>query len=74
MDTTKTKSSEHLKITGNWEAKSKKLKAKYPQLTESDLKFEPGKESELLSRLESRLKKTREEVISAISSVELEKV
>ena len=74
MDTTKTKSSEHFKITGSWEAKSKKLKAKYPQLTESDLKFEPGKESELLSRLESRLKKTREEVISAISSVELEKV
>lgn len=74
MDTTKTKSSEHFKITGNWEAKSKKLKAKYPQLTDADLKFEPGKESELLSRMESRLKKTREEVISAIRSAELEKV
>jgi hypothetical protein len=47
---------------------------KYPQLTDADLKFEPGKESELLSRLESRLKKTREEVISLIGSVELEKV
>jgi hypothetical protein len=37
MDTTKTKSSEHFKITGNWEAKSKKLKMKYPQLTDADL-------------------------------------
>ncbi|MEY4628854.1 MAG: hypothetical protein RLZZ595_1180 [Bacteroidota bacterium] len=73
MDTTKTKNSEHFKITGNWEAKSKKIKAKYPQLTDADLKFEPGKESELLTRLESRLKKSREEVISVISSVELEK-
>ena len=73
MDTTKTKSSEHFKITGNWETKFKKLKAKYPQLTDADLKFEPGKESELLTRLESRLKKSREEVISVISSVELEK-
>lgn len=74
MDTTKTKSSEHFKITGSWDTKSKKLKARYPQLTDADLKFEPGKESELLSKLESRLKKTREEVISVIRSVELEKV
>lgn len=74
MDTTKTKSSEHFKITGSWDTKSKKLKAKYPQLTDADLKFEPGKESELLSRLESRLKKTREEVISVIRSVELAKI
>lgn len=73
MDTTK-KVSEHFKITGSWDSKSKKLKAKYPQLTDTDLKFEPGKESELLSRLESRLKKTREEVISLIKSVELAKV
>ena len=49
--------------------KSKKLKEKYPQLTDSDLKFEPGKESELLSRLESRLKKTREEVIELINNI-----
>jgi len=69
METTQKKSTEHFKITGSWDVKSKKLKAKYPQLTDSDLKFEPGKESELLSRLESRLKKTREEVIELVNNI-----
>jgi hypothetical protein len=74
MDTTQKKSTEHFKITGSWDVKSKKLKEKYPQLTDADLKFEPGKESELLTRLESRLKKTPEEVIELINSVQLAKV
>jgi len=74
MDTTKTKSSETFKITGSWDVKSKKLKEKYPQLTDSDLKFEPGKESELLSRLETRLKKTHEEVVEIINNIQLAKV
>lgn len=60
------KTIEDFKITGDWENQSKHLKEKYSQLTESDLKFEAGKEKELLKRLESRLNKTRDEVINII--------
>jgi len=42
------------------------LKEKFPQLTVSDLKFEDGKENELLTRVQERLNKGREEVINII--------
>lgn len=53
-------------ITGNWTDQSKQLKAQYSQLTDQDLKFETGKESELLGRIETKLNKNREEVINIL--------
>jgi hypothetical protein len=73
MDTTKTKNQEDFKITGNWEHQSKELKTKYSQLTDEDLKFEPGKENELLSRVQSRLKKNRIEAITLIRAAQPDK-
>ncbi len=58
------------KITGNWADQSKQLKSKFSQLTDADLKFEAGQESELLSRVESRLCKNREEVKAIIRNVQ----
>ncbi len=55
------------KITGNWEAQSRVLKEKFSQLTDADLKFEPGKETDMLKRVETRLNKKREEVINIIN-------
>lgn len=57
---------ETFKITGNWEIQAKQLKEKFAQLTDNDLKFEVGKEEDLLKRIETRLKKKREEVINII--------
>ena len=74
MEPTQKKSTEAFKISGNWSAQSKQLKEKYPQLTDSDLKFEVGKEEELLTRLQTRLHKNRQEVIAAIGHTRLEKV
>lgn len=74
MDTTQSKSGATFKITGNWNAQSKQLKEKFPQLTDADLKFESGKENELLSRLQTKLNKKREEVIDLINNAQLEKV
>jgi hypothetical protein len=74
METTQKKTEETFKITGNWEAQSKQLKSKYPQLTDADLKFEPGKENDLISRLQTRLVKNRQEVIDVIKHGQLEKV
>jgi hypothetical protein len=53
-------------ITGNWKIQSKQLKEKYSQLTDLDLMFETGKETELLNRLEIRLRKRRGEVIDIL--------
>lgn len=58
------------KITGDWKEQAKQLKAKFAQLTDADLKFEAGKENELLKRLEQRLNKNREEVINIIKKVQ----
>ena len=73
METTQVKKDETFKITGNWSEQSKQMKSKFPQLTDSDLKFEPGKESELLSRLETKLEKSHEEVIDIIKNGQTEK-
>jgi hypothetical protein len=74
METTKSKPNEAFKMNGNWDSQSKQLKKKYAQLTDADLKFETGKENELLSRIEARLKKTREDVIGIIKKSQPEKV
>ena len=74
METTQNKPNENFKITGSWDEKSKKLKEQHPELTDADLQFEPGKENELIPRLQSRLKLTHEQVVDAIKSVNLEKV
>jgi len=54
MEPTQKTSPATFKISGNWSAQSKQLKEKYPQLTDADLKFEVGKEEELLTRLQTR--------------------
>lgn len=74
METTKNKANETFKMNGNWETQAKQLKKNYSQLTDADLKFEAGKENELLSRIETRLKKNREDVIGIIKKGQPEKV
>lgn len=74
MDANQNKNSETFKITGNWDVQSKQLQEKFSQLTDADLKFEAGKENELLGRVESRLNKKREEVINIIKKTQIENV
>jgi uncharacterized protein YjbJ (UPF0337 family) len=70
MDSIRRKVVEPFKIVGNWDVQSKKLKEKFSQLTDEDLKFETGKEADLLTRVETRLNKKREEVINIIKKGE----
>jgi hypothetical protein len=58
------------KVTGNWGESSKKLKVQFPQLTDADLKFDAGKESDLLSRIEKKLNKKHEEVVNIINKAQ----
>jgi hypothetical protein len=74
MQKEKNEITETFKIVGNWDDQSKRLKEKFAQLTDADLKFETGKESDLLTRVETRLNKKREEVINIIRKGQPEKV
>ncbi|MEQ9465785.1 MAG: hypothetical protein RLN88_00150 [Ekhidna sp.] len=65
---------EAFKMTGDWKEQSKQLKTKYSTLTDADLKFEAGKENDLLKRVETRLNKNREEVVKIIKNVQPVKV
>ncbi len=68
MEATKNNKTVEFKITGNWERQSKQLKKKFCQLTNADMKLVPGKDEELLTRIETRLNKTRQEVINLIKN------
>jgi uncharacterized protein YjbJ (UPF0337 family) len=68
------KSTQLFGVTGDWAQQAASLKEKFSHLTDVDLKFEPGKEEQLLTRLQQRLKKNRDEVIAVIRSVEPPKV
>ena len=68
MDSSQNRSNGVFKVTGNWEVQANRLKEKFSQLTDEDLKFEVGKEDVLLKRLQSRLNKKRDDVIHLIQS------
>jgi uncharacterized protein YjbJ (UPF0337 family) len=58
-----------LQLKGNWNEVKGKLKQKYAQLTDDDLKFAEGKDEELLGRLQQRLGKSKEELRRDIESL-----
>lgn len=68
MNNSEDKKKADFTVGGNWDKQSAKLKEKYTQLSDSDLKFEKGKESEMLGRVQTKLNKNREEVINIINS------
>lgn len=62
------------KIKGDWSYRAKQLKKEFSELTDADLLFERGREEELITRITTRLNKNREEVISLIKKVRLERI
>lgn len=57
------------KVKGNWKEIKGKMKQEYAELTDDDLKYQEGKEEEMLGRLQNKLGKTKEEVKSWIDSI-----
>lgn len=49
-------------VKGNWNEQKVKLKAKFPTLTDADLRYENGKKDEMFTNLRTKLGKTREEL------------
>ena len=52
-----------LEIKGNWNKWKGKVKQAYGDLTDDDLKYEEGKDDELLGRLQTKTGKTKDEVV-----------
>lgn len=58
-----------LKFKGEWNELKGKLKQKYGQLTEDDLKYSEGKDDEFLGRLQKKLGKTQDDIRKLISEL-----
>ena len=67
------KEMQDFEITGDWTKQTKRLKEKYPQLTDEDLFWEPDGEAELLLRIQMKLKTSIKDAIKIIKSVMPEK-
>ena len=58
-----------LKLKGNWNETKGKIKQAYGDLNDDDLKYEEGKDDELVGRLQKKIGKTKEDVIKWIESL-----
>jgi uncharacterized protein YjbJ (UPF0337 family) len=56
-------------VTPNWSEQKAKLKAKFPTLTDADLQYADGKKDEMLTKVQTKLGKTKEELTKIISSL-----
>ncbi|MBS0026842.1 CsbD family protein [Chitinophaga sp. 22321] len=57
-----------LQIKGKWNELKGTLKQQYADLTDDDLLYEEGQEDKLIGKLQQKLGKSREEVISLLES------
>jgi uncharacterized protein YjbJ (UPF0337 family) len=51
-------------IKGGWDELKGKLKQKYAELTDDDLKYEEGKDDEMWGRLEQKIGKAKKEILA----------
>ena len=58
-----------LKLQAPWETVKERMKENDINLTDADLHYEPGKEEDLLQRLEKLMNKPRQQVIAYIESI-----
>ena len=59
----------NIKLEAPWEKVKERMKESNIKLTDADLEYEPGKEDELLSRLEKIMNKSQPEIIAYIESI-----
>jgi uncharacterized protein YjbJ (UPF0337 family) len=53
---------DELRIKGNWNELKGKIKEKYANLTDDDLKYEEGQEDQFFGNLQKKLGKSKDEV------------
>ena len=60
---------DRLELKGKWTELKGKVKQANASLTDDDLQYEEGKDEELIGRIQTKLGKTREEVIDWLKSL-----
>ena len=55
-----------MQMKGNWNIAKGKLKKKWANLTDDDLRFEEGRDDELIGRIQKRTGQAREEIETAL--------
>jgi len=60
---------DRLELKGNWNELKGKVKQAHGDFTDDDLRYEEGKDDELLGRLQQKLGKTREQVVDWLKSL-----
>ncbi|MCU7496298.1 MAG: CsbD family protein [Ignavibacteria bacterium] len=60
---------DRLELKGNWNIIKGRLKQKYGNLTDDDLRYEEGKDDELIGRIQKKTGQSREEIINYIRSL-----
>ena len=58
-----------LELKGKWNEMKGKIKQAHADLTDNDLRYEEGKDDELIGRLQQKLGKSREDVITWLKSL-----
>ena len=58
-----------MRLQSPWETVKERMKENDINLTDADLEYEPGKEEELIQRLEKLMNKSRQQVIAYIESI-----
>jgi len=59
----------NLEMKGNWNKIKGKLKEKYGELTDNDLRYVEGKEDQMLGDLQKKTGKTKKELSSEIRKI-----
>ena len=58
-----------LRLQAPWEEVKEKMKENDLRLTDADLEYEPGREEDLLQRLEKLINKPRHQIIAYMESI-----
>ena len=58
-----------LELKGSWNQLKGKVKQAHADFTDDDLKYEEGKDDELLGRIQQKLGKTKDEVVHWLKSL-----
>lgn len=58
-----------LELKGKWNEIKGKVKQSYADLTDDDLRYEEGKDEELVGRLQQKTGKTRDDVVKWLKSL-----
>lgn len=56
----------NFKMAGDWDMQTKSIRNQHPRLTTLDLRFEDGKEKELIMRMGMRLNKNTADIINIL--------